>query len=163
MDRLIFALTFASALGSGVIAGVFFAFSAFVMKALARLAPAQGIAAMQSINVVVLNPFFFAVFFGTAAGCLGLVVCSLIRWQKLGAFYLLAASLLYLVGTILVTIIFNVPRNNALAAVDPTSAEGAKLWADYVNTWTAWNHVRTVAAFGAAAAFIAALCFHREV
>jgi len=49
-QNLIFILTLVSALGCGLIAGVFFAFSAFVMKALARLPPAQGIAAMQSIN-----------------------------------------------------------------------------------------------------------------
>ena len=46
IDRLLFALTFLSALGSGVMAGLFFAFSAFVMTALARIAPASGIAAM---------------------------------------------------------------------------------------------------------------------
>ncbi len=44
------------ALGSALVAGVFFAFSTFVMKALGRLQPEQGIAAMQSINVTVLNP-----------------------------------------------------------------------------------------------------------
>jgi uncharacterized membrane protein len=67
-------------------------------------------------------------------------------------------SLLYLVGTILVTIIFNVPLNDSLAAVDPTSAHAGHLWTTYVRSWTAWNHVRTVAAFAAAASFITALC-----
>jgi len=56
-----------SALGCGLIAGVFFAFSTFVMKALAGLPTAQGIAAMQSVNVAVLNGWFFSAFFGTAA------------------------------------------------------------------------------------------------
>ena len=109
MNRLIFVLTFASAIGSGLVAGIFFAFSTFVMKALARLPSAQGIAAMQSINVVVLNPLFFAVFFGTAAICVVLAVRSLFLWQTTGAVYLLVGSLLYPVGTILVTIVFNVP------------------------------------------------------
>lgn len=68
IDDLIFVLTFASALGCGLIAGVFFAFSAFVMKALARLPPVQGIAAMQAINVAVLNRWFFAAFFGNGGG-----------------------------------------------------------------------------------------------
>jgi len=63
MERLMFALTFLSALGAGLVAGIFFAFSAFIMSALGRLSPAGGISAMQSINVVVLNPLFFAVFF----------------------------------------------------------------------------------------------------
>jgi uncharacterized membrane protein len=117
IDKLICIQTFASGLGCGLTAGVFFAFSAFVMKALARLSPVHGIDAMQSIHIVVINPAFFAVFFGTAAGCILLAVSSLFRWQRPGALYLLLGSLLYLVGTILVTMLFNVPRNNALAAV----------------------------------------------
>jgi uncharacterized membrane protein len=158
IDKLICILTFASGLGCGLTAGVFFAFSAFVMKALARLSPVHGIDAMQSIHIVVINPAFFAVFFGTAAGCILLAVSSLFRWQRPGALYLLLGSLLYLVGTILVTMLFNVPRNNALAAVDPTSNDGARLWTDYVVSWTVWNHVRTIAAFAAAALLTIALC-----
>ena len=149
-QNLIFILTFVSAIGSGLIAGVFFAFSAFVMKALARLPPAQGIAAMQSINVVVLNRWFFAAFFGTAGACALLAVASLMMWREPDAIYRLSGCALYLVGTILVTILFNLPRNHALAAIDPASAEGANLWTRYLAEWTAWNHVRTVAALGAA-------------
>jgi threonine dehydratase len=93
--------------------------------ALARVPPAQGIAAMQSINVVVLNVWFFTLFFGTAVCCLALGIASIVRWQKPGAGYLLVASLLYLVGTILVTIVCNVPLNDTLAGVDPASADGA--------------------------------------
>jgi uncharacterized membrane protein len=67
-----------------------------------------------------------------------------------GAKYLLIGSLLYLIGTILVTITFNVPLNDALAAVNPDSSEGANLWAKYLTSWTLWNHTRTVAALVAA-------------
>ena len=158
IDRLLFLLTLFSALGCGLIAGVFFAFSAFVMKALARIPPAQGIAAMQSINVVVINPIFLGVLFGTAAGCVVLTIWSLVAWHKPSAAYLLGGGMLYLVGTILVTIVFNVPRNNALAGVDPVSADGARLWAGYLTSWTAWNHVRTAAALAAAASLTLAIC-----
>jgi len=160
-EGLLVVLTFSTALGCGLIAGVFFAFSAFVMKALARLPAAQGTAAMQSINVVAITPLFMVVLFGTAAACLLLAVSSLFMWQRPGAVYLLVGSLLYLVGTILVTIVFNVPRNDALAAVDPASANGARLWADYVTSWTAWNHVRTVAALAASASLTIGLCLPR--
>jgi len=153
MDKVNFVLTFVSALGSGLMAGFFLAFSIVVMKALGQQPPAHGIAAMQSINVVVINPIFFAAFFGTAAACLVLAVRTFLRWQRPGASYLLTGSLLYLIGTILVTILFNVPRNNALAAVDPTSPEGATVWANYLSSWTVWNHVRTIAASAAAASF----------
>jgi uncharacterized membrane protein len=155
---VLFVLTLLSALGCGLIAGVFSAFSTFVMKALARIPPAQGIAAMQAINVAVINPWFMAAFLGTALACAVLAVSSLLAWNEPGAFYRLAGSLLYLAGTFLVTIAFNVPRNNALAAVDPASAEGARLWSGYVVSWTAWNHVRTAAALLAAAALTLALC-----
>ena len=121
------------------------------MHALARLPPVQGIAAMQSINVTAPNPLFMTAFLGTAAACVFLVVSSLLRWRDPGAAYLLAGSLLYLVGVILVTMVFNVPRNDALAAVAPTSDEGASLWTNYLGGWTAWNHVRTAASLAAAA------------
>lgn len=161
-DKLLFALTLFSALGCGLVAGVFFAFSSFVMKALARLPAAQGIAAMQSINVVAPNPLFMAAFLGTSAACALLVISSLLRRHEPGVAYLLVGSLLYLVGTLLVTLVFNVPRNDALAVVDPASAEGASLWVGYVSAWTAWNHVRTAAALAAAALLTIALYLSRD-
>ena len=154
---LLFVLICLCALGSGLIAGVFFAFSAFVMTALGRLPPDQGIAAMQSINVAVINPWFFAAFFGTAVACVVLAIVALLRWSEPGTIVLLAGSLLYLVGTILVTMRLNVPLNDALAAVQPASAEAAGLWPRYLAEWTAWNHLRTAASLAAAAAFIVAL------
>ena len=157
IDGLLSGLILLSALGCGLIAGVFFAFSAFVMKALARLPSAQGMAAMQSINVAVFNPLFMGAFFGTAAACALLAVAALFLWPRPDAGYLLAGSVLYLVGTVLVTMVFNVPRNQALAAVEPESADGVIRWAGYVPGWTAWNHVRSVAALLAAASFALAL------
>ena len=155
MTRAIYGLTLFAALGSGLMAGVFFTFSTFVMTALARLPSEQGIAAMQSINVVVINPSFGGAFFGTATACVLLAVIALVRRRMSGAAWLLVGSVLYLAGTFAVTIVFNVPLNDALAAVQPASAEG--LWTRYVATWTIWNHVRTAAAFLASASFIVAL------
>jgi uncharacterized membrane protein len=71
------------------------------MNALARLPAAQGISAMQSINVVVINPLFMTSFLGTAAACVFPAVSWVLRWREPGAAYLLAGSLLYLVGVIL--------------------------------------------------------------
>lgn len=152
-----FALKLFSALGCGLMAGVFFAFSSFVMNGLARLQPTQGIAAMQSINITVINPLFMAVFLGTAVACIFLAVSSLLRWHQPGASYLLVGSLLYLIGTVGVTIVCNVPLNEALARVKPDSTEGASLWVSYLANWTAWNHVRTTAALAATAMLTIAL------
>lgn len=157
VEKLLFALTLLAALGSGVIAGVFFAFSTFVMKALARLPPSEGIAAMQSINVTVLNPWFLGVFFGTAVACVVALIFALTHWREPGAVYLLVGGALYLLGTFLVTIVFNVPKNQALASVVPTESDAAKRWLGYLASWTTWNHVRTAAALVAAASFSIAL------
>jgi uncharacterized membrane protein len=120
-NPLAVALAVATAIGSGLVAGFFLAFSICVMRALGRLPAGQGIAAMQSVNVEVLNPWFITAFFGTAAACLVLGITAILSWRKPAAICLLAGSLLYLVGSMLVTMTFNVPLNNALAAVDPNS------------------------------------------
>ena len=152
-------LTLLAALGSGLIAGVFFIFSVAVMRALERVP--NGAAAMQSINIVIINPMFLGVFMGTGVLSILLVVVSVLQWQRPGSAWLFAGALLYLVGSIGVTMIFNVPMNNALAASDPASAEGHKTWTDYLSNWTLWNHVRTVASVAAAASFIASLVYGR--
>lgn len=157
INPAIVAVTFAAAIGCGLVAGIFFAFSSFVMAALGRIPPEQGINAMQSINVVVINRSFFLAFFGTAALCLVLFAGAWFWWGVPAGKLLLLGSVVYLVGTIGVTMVFNVPLNNALAAVVPASTEGATLWAHYLDRWTMWNTVRTVAPTVSMALFIAAL------
>ncbi len=127
VDGLMFALTLCAALGCGLMAGVFFAFSSLVMKALARLPPSEGIAAMQSINVAVFNPVFMAAFFGTPAACVLVMISSLWRWHEPDAVYSLVGGALYLVGSFVVTVVFNVPKNEALASVAPADSDGASL------------------------------------
>lgn len=119
MHNLIMAAMMIAALGSALMAGLFFAFSNFVMSALSRLSPDKGIAAMQAINVVILNPLFFLVFFGTTAASAGALTFSMMRWQAPEAPFLLIGGLLHLGGVFLVTMICNVPRNNALAPLTP--------------------------------------------
>ena len=147
-----------AAIGSALTAGIFFAFSTFVMQALALQPPAPGIAAMQSINITVINPWFMAAFFGPALASIVLSILALRQWEQPGAVYWLVGSLLYLIGTIGVTIAGNIPLNDALAIVSPNSSEGTTLWTRYLTDWTFWNHVRTVAAFLAAAMFTLSLC-----
>lgn len=148
----LFALKLISILGCALIAGVFFAFSNFVMNALSRIQPATGIIAMQSINITVINPLFMTTFLGTGVACIFLVISSLLKWHQISTTYSILGSVFYLVGTIGVTIAFNVPLNDALAKVDPNSIDGMKLWATYITDWTFWNHVRALAAVAAAMA-----------
>lgn len=85
MNDLLSMLALGAMVGAGLIAGVFFAFSNFVMRALLRVPPAHGHAAMQAINVTVLNPVFLGVFAGTALLSLAVAVLGLLRWGDAGA------------------------------------------------------------------------------
>lgn len=132
-----------TALGAALVSGIFLAFSTFVMQALANLPAPQGIAAMQQINITVLNRLFFSAFFGTAFTAGITLIGGVAGSETPGGVLLAAGGLLHLAGCILVTMLFNVPLNKALARLDPESEEGARVWQDYLTRWTAWNHVRT--------------------
>ncbi len=150
MDSLHLTLRYGAALSCGLMAGVFFAFSTAVMRGLARLEPAHGIAAMQSINRTILNPLFLFVFMGSAALCAFVLFTSFGKWGSPNTLFFVG-SVVYVVGSFFVTVLFNIPLNNALDAVVPSSAEGATVWNHYLSTWTAWNHVRAIASFLATA------------
>ena len=157
MNELMTVLAVLALLGSALIGGVFFAFSSFVMKALARVPSAEGIAAMQSINVVVLNPSFLGTFMGTTFIAVVVAALAIKEWSTPSAPFFLAGALLYLAGTFLVTGLGNVPLNNRLAAVSATDTEAVPVWAHYLERWTTLNTLRTVAAVAATAAFLAGL------
>jgi len=110
---------------------------------------------MNTINVTVINPAFMIAFMGTAALCVILAGGSFSWWAQASGKLVLAASLIYLVGCFGVTMVFNVPLNDQLAAVAPS--QSAAVWSHYLDVWTAWNHVRTVAPIVSAILFTAAL------
>ncbi len=104
--------------------GVFFAFSVFVMRGLGDLPPAQGLAAMQSINRAAITPPFMIVLFATALASGALAAAGLRAWGEPYAGRLIAGGALYLAGVILPTIAFHVPRNDALERIAPDDAGG---------------------------------------
>jgi uncharacterized membrane protein len=153
---------FVAAFGSCLVGGVFYGFSTFIMGALRALAPSAGLAAMQSINIVVMNVWFLGLMFGLVPLCLWLGFASWSSPDPAARLRVLAA-LIYLVGCIGVTIVCNVPRNEALALVDPNSAEGATFWASFVPSWTRWNHVRCACCCVASLLFMLSLLDVRAV
>ena len=146
-----------TAIGAALVSGIFYAFSTFVMRTLGRLEPRQGIAAMQSINVVVINPLFFLAFFGTGALCVATIAASLLSETGVSLAPALTGGILYIVGCVGVTMVGNVPLNERLAKVSPDDAEAESLWDLYLSRWTLWNHVRTAASLAAAAFLVIAI------
>ena len=145
------------AIGAALVGGVFFTFSTFVATALRRTAPAHAMPAMQEMNrAAPSSPLFMAALGGTAAVCVAIAVSAIRRLDEPVGRYELAASALYLT-CVAVTAAFNVPRNEALAVVDPTGQEAAGAWARFLPTWVAWNHVRTLTALASSATFVLAL------
>ncbi|MFH8898875.1 DUF1772 domain-containing protein [Streptomyces coeruleorubidus] len=157
IDGPYFVLTVLGVLGTGLVAGVFCGFSTFVMRGLATLPPAQGVAAMNAINVAAVTPPFMVVFLGSAVLCAVIAVVTFVLWPDEGTVELLVGSALYLFGSFGLTMVANVPRNDALAGLEPGSPEAAAYWPVYVREWTMWNHVRTAASAGAAVAYVLAL------
>ena len=141
------------ALACALLGGVYFAFSAFIMRALAETG-AAGVAAMNAINRVIQRSLFMPLFIGSTLASLALAVIGLFELPMLRGVCLIAGGLLYVAGMFAVTMFCNVPLNNALAEVTADTRAGTAIWKDYLRRWTRWNHVRTVSCLGAAALFI---------
>ena len=154
MEQLTLSIAVLAPLGAALAGGIFFAFSNFVMKALAHLPSSEGIAAMQSINIVVINPGFMGVFMGTVVLSLCMIGLALFRWNDPSAIFFLGGAVFYIAGSCFVTIFANVPLNDQLAALSSTDPGGANVWNHYLDRWTMWNHVRALASIMAALLYI---------
>lgn len=147
----------AAAIGSGLVAGIFFAFSTFIMTAFSRIPADQGIAAMNSINVTIVRSPFMLLFVPVAILCIVISVLAFINWRGGTSLMMLAGAVLYVVASFLSTIAFNVPMNDALAKISGNGPEAVQFWTTYLRDWTWWNHVRTIASLLASVAFVRAL------
>ena len=133
---------------SGLIAGLFYAYSCSVNVGLARLSDIEYLRAMQSINRVILNPWFFSSFMGT------LLLLPIAVWMaytntgiSTSTYLLLTAALIYLVGVFGVTIFGNVPLNQVLDKLDFAQASVQDLAlqrSQFENTWNKFHLLRTL-------------------
>ena len=157
MAVVVDALLWFAAIGCGLLGGLFFAFSAFVMRALGSLDPPVGIAAMNAINRDILRSWFMPLFWGTTLAALALAVLGALHWRQPGAMAMLAAGVVHVLGMFVCTVAIEVPQNNRLQAVDHGSTAALVVWQHYLSKWTAWNHVRTLACLLSAASCVLAL------
>ena len=144
MQEVITATLWFAAISVGLMAGVYFAFSAFIMQALDAAGRPAGMAAMQSINRIIVRSLFLPLLFASSLACLLLAVFGVMIWGSAGAWQMVIGGVIYLVGMLAVTAFANVPLNNALEAVDAAGAEAEAMWRRYMQRWLPWNHVRTV-------------------
>ena len=141
MSGLITIIIVASISGAGLITGLLFAFSNFVMKALADLPSDKGMFAMQRINETIINSVFLVLSLGTPILCSVIAVNSWLNINEPGSLFLLVGALAYLIGPFGITLLFNVPLNNLLASADVSNSN--EIWPMYQKKWQRWNHVRT--------------------
>ena len=146
-------LTLATGLACMLASGALFAFSAFVMGALDRLAPEHGLLAMQSINRRALTPVFMTALFAPALAGVAVAIGD-------GSALAIAGAALYLLCPLGTTIVGNVPLNDALARLDPAEAGAGARWREYSRRWTALNHLRVALGIAAAALLVAAGAQH---
>lgn len=146
----------AAGLSSALVAGVFQAFSDFVMKALIAAEPTSGIEAMQMINRTVLRSFFVVLLLGLAPGSLALAAYAYLYLGGPAAAWIQTGTAIYVIGVFLVTLVGNVPMNNRLARLEHTADETVGYWRIYGVSWTRWNHVRTFCSLWAAICFLIA-------
>jgi len=156
-STFITSLLWFGALSTALMAGIYFAFSSFVMDSLKRIDESSGISAMQSINTTILKSSFMPLFFGSSIISALLAVISIFKMDGLVSHVTTASGILYVFGMLMCTALFNVPLNNVLAKTNPDSAEAHQVWKHYLNNWTKWNHVRTITSILSCALFIYAL------
>jgi uncharacterized membrane protein len=147
MIALLYVLAFLSLLSSGAIFGFFYAWVCSTMWGLDAADPAVAIQAMQAMNASVRNVVFAPAFFGTPVVLLAAAVLAFTARRPTSAIAFGAAAFVYLCGGLIVTMVVNVPMNEALAAVD-VKQEAARLeevWRDYSLPWQFWNTVRAIA------------------
>ena len=135
-----------SVLAYAFVAGVFLAFSDFVMTSLAKTEPAGAIQSMQIINREVFRTVFMVLLLGMSAVSPVIVVYAIGTEIGDARNWIVAAGTLYFVGTFIVTLVFNVPMNNRLDRMQFDSNEAAAYWLHYVPNWRFWNWVRAIAA-----------------
>jgi uncharacterized membrane protein len=150
-------LTLTGAVGAGLAAGVYLAFSTFVMPGLRRTSHSQAISAMSAINKAApANPLLMVVLFGTGIVCVLLLIAGVRHRDDPAAVWQIVGAALYLVS-VLILVGYHIPHNDQLMKVDPNGAGAGATWSHFYSGWMIWNHLRTLTAAGGAVSLVLAL------
>ncbi|MGH1461124.1 MAG: DUF1772 domain-containing protein [Neptuniibacter sp.] len=141
MNTFLVPIIVAAIVGAGVVTGLLFAFSNFVMRALSDMPAEQGMHAMQRINERIINPIFLLFFFGTPIASVVILFLTISAVNLPGYAWLLVGAILYLIGPFGITVTRNVPLNNKLALT--SQKEAGASWPRYIKAWQFWNHIRS--------------------
>lgn len=152
MFTLFEAALWAAVLSTGLMAGIYFAFSVFIMSAFKTIPDTSAAIAMNAINKVILKSAFMPVFFGSSL--LAIVLVFLALGDERAGLIMLAGGV-YILGMLLCTVLFNVPLNNRL--LKASLENQAEIWQNYVIEWTRWNHVRSISSLLAFILYVLAL------
>lgn len=141
LDSLLY---FSLAVTTGIMAGVYFTFSCLVMQSLNQLPASQAIAAMNSVNQVILRSLFMPIFWLSGLLAALILVLPLLGFLLPYPWLSSTASLVYLLGMLVVTASKNVPLNHQLQAYKTQFDSAQTAWQHYYQHWLRWNHVRTI-------------------
>lgn len=140
----------AATLATGLMAGLYFAFSVAVMPGLARTGDRAMIETMQRVNVAILNGWFSLAFGGALV--LGVIAAILHRGGegRPALPWIIAGVVLY-AASLVITMGFSVPLNDRLADAGAPGRihDPAAVRAQFESAWVHWNVARTLVATGA--------------
>ena len=147
-----------SILAYALVGGVFLAFSDFIMRSLSLTSGTNGMETMQTINREVFRWIFMALFLGMAAVSLLIIGYAATNLNVPAGTLIILAGIIYLIGCFGVTVVCNVPMNEALARMDLSSTTTREYWTTvYLPRWTFWNTIRTLACVLSAALLLGGL------
>ena len=149
-------IVFGSVILTGLSAGLFYAWAVSVIPGTQRITDSTYLETMQAINRAILNPAFFLVFFGSI---IFLSIGSIYQFNTSNtAFWLmLMASIIYLIGTVGVTGLGNVPLNDQLEVLKLPELSSTKL-AQFRNYYEAnWNRLHWIRTIFAVVSFVLAV------
>jgi len=153
LDNILFSAVIFAAISTAMMAGIYFAFSGFVMSGLKQVGAENAVSTMNAINQVILRSWFMPLFFGSTLTTVLILIIAMINWQQSNSTLLIFASTIYFLGMFLCTVFFNVPLNKHLLATESSNNTINQTWSHYVKYWTRWNHLRTLTSL------FASLCY----